>query len=131
MTRDAILQMAREAGPVAWLYTLEYGATTVDTKVSLHQLRYPFGVCGADYLRVNDDGVSYVRETPLHPRAMAQDMHASQIQGWEVVIPGGRATDKWESARVADYNQGWNDYRKAVKAALSKLAISKATGEAV
>lgn len=51
--------------PVAWLYTLEYGASIADRKVSLDQLRYPFGVCGSDYLRVNDDGTSYVRETPL------------------------------------------------------------------
>ena len=71
MNREDIIRMAREATPVAWMYTLEYGSTTVDTKVSLHQLRYPFGVCGADYLRVNDDGVSYIRETPLYPDAKA------------------------------------------------------------
>ena len=52
--------------PVAWLYTLEYGKTVADKKVSLSQLNYPFGVCGADYLRSNDDGVSYVRPTPLY-----------------------------------------------------------------
>jgi len=52
--------------PVAWLYTLEYGKTVADKKVSLSQLNYPFGVCGADYLRSNDDGVSYVRQTPMY-----------------------------------------------------------------
>jgi hypothetical protein len=52
--------------PVAWKYTLEYGASIADTKVSTHQLRYPFGVCGADYSQANSDGVSYVRETPLY-----------------------------------------------------------------
>ena len=52
--------------PAAWLYTLEYGPSIADRKVSLDRLRYPFGVCGSDYLRVNDDGTSYVRETPLH-----------------------------------------------------------------
>lgn len=67
MTRDEVIKLAREVDPVAWMYTLEYGSTTVDTKVSLHQLRYPFGVCGADYLRANDDGASYIRETPLYP----------------------------------------------------------------
>lgn len=54
----------REA--VAWLYTLEYGGCVANTKVSKHQLRYPFGVCGSDYLARNDEGVSYVRETPLY-----------------------------------------------------------------
>ena len=57
---------ALAAAPTAWLYTLEYGASVADRKVSLERLRYPFGVCGADYLRANDDGVSYVRETPLY-----------------------------------------------------------------
>lgn len=56
----------------------------------------------------------------------AQAQQAGSVQAWEVVIPGGRATGQWESARIADYNQGWNDYRKAVKAALSKLAATPA-----
>jgi hypothetical protein len=43
---------------------------------------------------------------------------------WRNVIPGGRITDKWESARIADYNQGWNDYRKAAKTALENLYTS-------
>ena len=56
--------------PVAFLYTLEYGKTVVDKKVSIDQLNYPFGVCGADYQAQNEDGVSYVRQTPLytHPK---------------------------------------------------------------
>jgi hypothetical protein len=29
--------------PVAWMYTLEYGDTVADKKVSLGQLNYPFG----------------------------------------------------------------------------------------
>jgi hypothetical protein len=40
---------------------------------------------------------------------------------WRNVLPGGRGTDQWESARVADFNEGWNEYRKAAKAALEKL----------
>lgn len=51
---------------VAWLYTLEYGNNVADTKVSLHQLNYPFGVLGADYVRENEHGVSYVRQTKLY-----------------------------------------------------------------
>lgn len=39
---------------------------------------------------------------------------------WSNVLPGGRITDAMESARVGDYNQGWNDYRKAAKATLEK-----------
>lgn len=36
-------------------------------------------------------------------------------------LPGGKHTGEWESARVADYNQGWNDYRKAVRAAIAAV----------
>ena len=56
----------RGTEPVAYLYTLEYGSTVANKKVSVDRLRYPFGVCGADYLVKNDDGISYVRETPLY-----------------------------------------------------------------
>jgi hypothetical protein len=52
--------------PVAWLYTLRYGQEIVNTRVSDYQLNYPFGVCGADYLPKNHEGVSYVKQTPLH-----------------------------------------------------------------
>lgn len=64
---------AQEVQPVAYLYTLEYGSTVADTKVSISQLNYPFGVCGADYLAKNDDGVSYVRQTPLYAAPTAQE----------------------------------------------------------
>ena len=40
---------------------------------------------------------------------------------WQKVLPGGRMTDQWDSCRIADYNEGWNDYRKAAKAALEKV----------
>ncbi len=36
-------------------------------------------------------------------------------------VPGGKHTDKWESSRIADYNQGWNDYRKQCAAAIRAL----------
>jgi hypothetical protein len=70
----ALTAQPATAQPAAWMYTLEYGEKVADTKVSRHQLNYPFGVCGADYLRRNDDGVSYVRQTPLYaaPPAAAQ-----------------------------------------------------------
>ena len=60
------LQQKDEQEPAAYLYTLEYGQSTYDKKVSIHQLNYPFGVCGADYLAKNDEGVSYVRQTKLY-----------------------------------------------------------------
>ena len=41
--------------------------------------------------------------------------------GWRGVIPGRRCTDSWDSARVADFNDGWNAYHHAVKSALAKL----------
>ena len=62
----AALAQKDEQEPVAYLYTLEYGQSTYDKKVSIHQLNYPFGVCGADYLAKNDEGVSYVRQTKLY-----------------------------------------------------------------
>ncbi len=62
----AALALTDEQEPVAYLYTLEYGQSTYDKKVSIHQLNYPFGVCGADYLAKNDEGVSYVRQTKLY-----------------------------------------------------------------
>jgi hypothetical protein len=62
----AALRAQAKAEPVAWQYRLEYGAVVADPRVSAHRLSYPFGVCGADYLRSNNDGVSYVRETPLY-----------------------------------------------------------------
>jgi len=67
--RSVIAEM-ESADLEAYLYTLEYGETVFDEKLSRHQLNYPFGVCGSDYLAENDNGVSYVRETPLfdHPQ---------------------------------------------------------------
>ena len=62
----AALAQKDEQEPAAYLYTLEYGQSTYDKKVSIHQLNYPFGVCGADYLAKNDEGVSYVRQTKLY-----------------------------------------------------------------
>jgi len=103
--------LAQQGGPVAWMHTLEYGAVVADTKVSVRQLNYPFGVCGADYLAKNDDGVSYVRQTPLYKAQSVPDSLLAKL-------PGGKKTDQWDSARMADYDQGWNDYRKAVKAVL-------------
>lgn len=69
------LETSTQPLPSAWMYTLEYGGTIADTKVSLRQLNYPFGVCGADYLRENSDGISYVRQTPLytHPAPSVPD----------------------------------------------------------
>jgi len=46
--------------------------------------------------------------------------------GWKLALPGGKRTDEWESARVADYNKGWNDYRKAANAALDALSVAPA-----
>lgn len=42
-------------------------------------------------------------------------------QNWRNALPGCRHTDKWNSSRVADYNQGWNDCRKAANTNLEKL----------
>lgn len=71
------LETSTQPLPSAWMYTLEYGGTIADTKVSLRQLNYPFGVCGADYLRENSDGISYVRQTPLYTHPAAQGVPAT------------------------------------------------------
>ena len=42
-------------------------------------------------------------------------------QEWRLVLPGGKYTDDWESARVGDYNRGWNDYRRAAITALKSV----------
>lgn len=43
---------------------------------------------------------------------------------WENAMPGGKYTDKWESSRVADYNRGWNDYRKESHKKLKELTAA-------
>lgn len=40
---------------------------------------------------------------------------------WRMVLPGGLKTDKWDSARVGDYNNGWNAYRTKAVVALESL----------
>jgi hypothetical protein len=37
------------------------------------------------------------------------------VEALKTKLPGGRITDKWESSRIADYNHGWNDYRKSIR----------------
>lgn len=64
--------------PVAYLYTLEYGGIIANKKVSLWQLNYPFGVCGADYLPQNEDGISYVRQTPLYTAALRGEVKPAE-----------------------------------------------------
>lgn len=66
MFKNINMNSSENSNPDAYLYSLEYGEKVVDTKVSIHQLNYPFGVAGADYLVRNDDGVSYVRQTKLY-----------------------------------------------------------------
>lgn len=45
--------------------------------------------------------------------------------GWRYVIPGRRRTEKSDSSRVGDYNQGWNDCREATEKALNDLEKRK------
>ena len=58
-------------------------------------------------------------------RALEKDVQAQAVavpDGWRLVIPGRRHTDSFESARIGDYNSGWNDCQKATIAALENLA---------
>ena len=45
--------------------------------------------------------------------------------GWRYVIPGRRRTERFDSSRVGDYNQGWNDCRKITEKALNDLEKRK------
>lgn len=86
----------------------------------------------ADYMCETFTGGSLVSKAALEYMNPEQNVFATtgaapqaeqrqEAVAWKNVLPGGRVTDKWESARVADYNQGWNDYRKAAKEALEML----------
>ena len=44
---------------------------------------------------------------------------------WRYVIPGRRRTEKFDSSRVGDYNQGWNDCRNITEKALNDLEKRK------
>ena len=60
-----------------------------------------------------------MQDPPKGSKLYAGPINDPVPRDWRSVIPGGRFTDKWESARIADFNEGWNAYRKAVIAALA------------
>jgi len=103
--------------PVAFLYTLEYGKTVVDKKVSIDQLNYPFGVCGADYQAKNEDGVSYVRQTPLYTTppqrtwvGLTDEEARVKFESWhkaEYVQPLERYGHTYKNMHVRNRWQGW------------------------
>lgn len=86
----AVLAKLAQQVPVAWMYTLEYGANIANTKVSLSQLNYPFGVCGADYLPRNGDGMSYVRQTPLYTLPAPQQADRQRVPDGYVLVSKDR-----------------------------------------
>ncbi len=92
----AALSKHHQQVPTAYLYTLEYGAVIVDRKVSEHQLNYPFGVAGADYLIRNDDGVSYVRQTPLYSAPPASALAALRAENERLSERVARVTKDFE-----------------------------------
>lgn len=49
-------------------------------------------------------------------------------EGWRNVIAGTLKTDPWDSARVADYNSGWNDCQRKTLIGLERLAAAQAKG---
>jgi len=63
-----------------------------------------------------DDGAIALYTAPPAP---------SVPDGWRYVIPGRRRTEKFDSSRVGDYNQGWNDCRKITEKALNDLEKRK------
>lgn len=60
--------------------------------------------------------LSYTRPAPGVP------------EGWRNVIAGTLKTDPWDSARVADYNSGWNDCQRKTLRGLERLAAAQAKG---
>ena len=63
-----------------------------------------------------DDGAIALYTAPPAP---------SVPDGWRYVIPGRRRTEKSDSSRVGDYNQGWNDCRGITEKALNDLEKRK------
>lgn len=67
--------------------------------------------------------------TNWFPSALMQEKRITELEAQnkqlldalKAKLPGGKMADKWDSARVADYNQGWNDYRKAASAAIAAV----------
>ena len=51
----------------------------------------------------------------------ARLVRAQVLEEVEQKVPCGKHTDKWGSCRIADYNRGWNDYRKQCAAAIQAL----------
>ena len=48
-------------------------------------------------------------------------VRAQVLEEVDKKVPWGNHTNKWESCRIADYNQGWNDYRKECVAAIQEM----------
>ena len=68
--------------------------------------------------------VASIRRRIDAAKLAAQALSAAQAgvpAVWKLKLPGGKHTDEWESARVGDYNRGWNDYRKSAISVLSKI----------
>ena len=133
--------------PAAYLYTLEYGQTVADTKLSIQQLNYPFGVCGSDYLARNDEGVSYVRQTPLYTDAREA---AGYERGREeadrlrsvsppTVLPDGSAfavasfplpKDHWLYAPSGDWDNDRDEYAECPEPILANALRAYVTAAA-
>lgn len=60
--------------------------------------------------------------------ALAQRPAPGVPEGWRNVIAGTLKTDPWDSARVADYNSGWNDCQRKTLRGLERLAAAQAKG---
>ena len=103
LTRDALdaarayLAQPEQSEPVAWKYE-ERGREWITDDLFEAQ-------------RENDGKL-----TPLYTQPKAPEPLLKEIEN---KLPGGRRTEPMESMRLADYNEGWNDYRKAARAVLA------------
>ena len=89
-------QISSLAEPVAWMYEDNFG-----THFTEDYSKFP-----------NNPGI--LSFTPLYGGAQPAPS-----------VPPVRSTGQWESSRIADYNQGWNDCRGITEKALNDLEKRK------
>ena len=125
-----------ETQPVAWHYVLRDAIGSVNEAVSIDRydlsITSPFGRAGIDY-----SASMTVREDPLYAAAPAVESPCQfAIDGGGNIyrrysspvcvacVAAEKVTDKWESARVADFNAGWNACRSTILAAAPAAPVA-------
>ena len=107
------------------------GVEPLRRRECLHKIAEPAAVApnwadAANWLRNNYQDYSNIASLCEGMIAASPYANSTGTQpiNWENAMPGGKYTDKWESSRVADYNRGWNDYRKESHKKLKELTAA-------